>query len=205
MPKLKKYTQDFKKKLVTEILENDILISQISKREGISSKLIKQWAKEFITRENIKKDSEVTELKKRINELEITLADYLLESHLSKKNILLVTSAVVIVILLLSLFSQDLFFGNRYTDSQSASYACDEMNINIPVKKKKTKKEKSEYSLETKKIISITTKEGQKLIGKIIKITTDKIFLYNEITQKKFTIFKKDIKLDGIEIIGNKE
>ena len=209
MPKRKKYSKDFKKKIINEIITDNTVISRISKRAGIPSQTISKWANDFFSSGSLKKEKELLELQKRVNELEEVLADFFLENNLAKKNIILVSAAIVIIVFLLAAFSTDVFTGNDDNyDLITSNYTCQELDISDSEKdKKKTKKkkEKLDYKLDTKKILSITTKEGQKLIGKIVKITNDQIIIYNDITKKKFTIFKKDIKLDGIEVIGNKE
>ena len=85
MVKRKQYTEEYKEKLVMEIMAG-AKISQIAQRENVAAYTITKW-RDKINSGNFS-DSHKTEieLRKRIKELESAVGDLALENHLIKKS-----------------------------------------------------------------------------------------------------------------------
>ncbi len=86
MVKHKMYSTDYKNKLGAEMV-GGISIAEISKRENVSSQTLKRWKDEYLNfsgEETISK-KEVTDLRKKVGELSVLLADALLEIDILKK------------------------------------------------------------------------------------------------------------------------
>jgi transposase-like protein len=85
MVKRKKYSEDYKQKLVMEIMAG-AKVSQIAQRENITAYTLTKW-RDKINSGNFS-DSHKTEieLRKRIKELESAVGDLALENHIIKKS-----------------------------------------------------------------------------------------------------------------------
>lgn len=82
-----KYSIEYKNKLSAEML-GGISIAEISQREKISSQTLKRWKEEYLnfTGEETVSSKEIVELRKKVGELSVLLADALLEIDILKKN-----------------------------------------------------------------------------------------------------------------------
>lgn len=85
MIKRKRYSQEFKKKIAHELLMGTSTAAEISKREGITSTTLYKWRDIFSTGDYNSDEQEMSELKKRIKDLEETVSDLALENHILKK------------------------------------------------------------------------------------------------------------------------
>lgn len=85
MVKRKQYSEEYKEKLVLEIIAG-AKISQVAQREGIAPYTITKW-RDKISSGNFS-DSHKTEieLRRRIKELESAVGDLALENHIIKKS-----------------------------------------------------------------------------------------------------------------------
>jgi transposase-like protein len=86
MVKRKMYSIDYKNKLGAEMV-GGISMAEVSKRENVSSQTLKRWKDEYLNfsgEETISK-KEVTDLRKKVGELSVLLADALLEIDILKK------------------------------------------------------------------------------------------------------------------------
>jgi len=85
MVKRKQYSEDYKQKLVMEIMAG-AKVSQIAQRENITAYTLTKW-RDKINSGNFS-DSHKTEieLRKRIKELESAVGDLALENHIIKKS-----------------------------------------------------------------------------------------------------------------------
>jgi transposase-like protein len=86
MVKRKLYSLEYKNKLGAEMV-GGISIAEISQREGVSSATLKRWKEEYLNfsgEETISK-KEVIDLRKKVGELSVLLADALLEIDILKK------------------------------------------------------------------------------------------------------------------------
>ena len=86
MVKRKMYSTDYKNKLGAEMV-GGISMAEISKRENVSSQTLKRWKDEYLnfSGEDTISKKEVTDLRKKVGELSVLLADALLEIDILKK------------------------------------------------------------------------------------------------------------------------
>lgn len=82
----KKYSVEYKNKLSAEML-GGISVAEISQREKISSQTLKRWKEEYLnySGEDTMSSKEIIELRKKVGELSVLLADALLEIDILKK------------------------------------------------------------------------------------------------------------------------
>lgn len=85
MVKRKQYSQDFKEKIVAEILAG-AKIAHISQREGISVYTLGKWREKIGSGDFSDSRKTEIELRKRIRELEGALSETALENHIIKKS-----------------------------------------------------------------------------------------------------------------------
>ena len=81
----KRYSKEFKKKIAHELLMGISTAAEISKREGITSTTLYKWRDMFSTDDYNSDEQEMSELKKRIKDLEETVSELALENHILKK------------------------------------------------------------------------------------------------------------------------
>jgi transposase-like protein len=81
----KRYSQEFKKSIAHEIIMGVSTTAEISKREGITSTTLYKWRDTFSAGDYNSDEQEISELKKRIKDLEETVSDLALENHILKK------------------------------------------------------------------------------------------------------------------------
>lgn len=81
----KRYSQEFKKSVAHEIIMGISTAAEISKREGITSTTLYKWRDMFSAGDYSTDEQEISELKKRIKDLEETVSDLALENHILKK------------------------------------------------------------------------------------------------------------------------
>ncbi len=85
MVKRRKHSEDFKKRMVLEIVSGQSSMIQISKRENISPSTLSKWRDEANSGRFRSENRTEIELRKRVKELEGALADIALENHILKK------------------------------------------------------------------------------------------------------------------------
>jgi transposase-like protein len=86
MVKRKIYSTEYKNKLSAELV-GGISLAEVSKRENVSSDTLRRWKEEYLNfsgEETISK-KELLELRKKVGELSVLLADALLEIDILKK------------------------------------------------------------------------------------------------------------------------
>ncbi len=81
----KRYSQELKKKIAHELLMGTSTAAEISKREGITCTTLYKWRDTFSTGDYNSDEQEISELQKRIKDLEETVSDLALENHILKK------------------------------------------------------------------------------------------------------------------------
>ena len=82
----KTYSNEYKNKLGAEML-GGISIAEISQREKINSQTLKRWKEEYLNDSGDEQISrkEVIDLRRKVGELSVLLADSLLEIEILKK------------------------------------------------------------------------------------------------------------------------
>lgn len=86
MVKRNNYSVEYKNRLSAEICSG-ISKAVLSKREGIASQTLQRWVDNYLegNGEDVIDQKEVSELRKKVSELSVLLADALLEIELLKK------------------------------------------------------------------------------------------------------------------------
>ena len=85
MVKRKQYTEDFKEKLVMEIMAG-AKVSQIAQRENIAAYTLTKWRDKINSGNFSDTHKTEIELRRRIKELESAIGDLALENHIIKKS-----------------------------------------------------------------------------------------------------------------------
>lgn len=86
MVKRKIYSQEYKQKLVIEILSG-ASVASISRRESITPATLNRWKQEYLDGTDVDKvdKKELVELRKKLADLSVLLAEVMLENEILKK------------------------------------------------------------------------------------------------------------------------
>ena len=85
MIKRTQYTEEFKRKLGLELAAGITTAAEMSKREGISAATLYKWRDMAQSLTVTPDEKEIIEMRKRLKELEETVADQALTIHILKK------------------------------------------------------------------------------------------------------------------------
>ena len=85
MIKRKRYSDEYKEKLVLEIVSGQSTVTQVSRRESVSSTTLNRWRKDLANENFQQTNRSEIELRRRVGQLESAVSELALENHILKK------------------------------------------------------------------------------------------------------------------------